>query len=115
MREAGKFAVFWQSTEYHLTKEIAFTYHSSLRGKVKGASLTSLCGAHIGLIPYEGGTYASGKPMPCLYDEPPVGSLLCQHCARSLARRKGLARILSHLFHHWRGSRAGARALGWRM
>ena len=110
--EAAKFVVFDASPEYHITKEVSAANRSCMSGQAEGSSLNSLCGAFVGLVAYPSGVRAHGKPMPRLYGEPPPGLVLCPLCARAMAKRKGLGRLLSHLFHHWRGFRAGARVLG---
>lgn len=104
-----KFAVFHSSTEYHATKEIPFAYHSSARGKVKGVSLNSLCGAYIGSVPYRGGVYDNGEPMTRLYDEPPAGLELCKTCEHLMNRRSGWLRVISHFFHRWGSFRAASK------
>jgi hypothetical protein len=115
MRGTRKFVVFPSGTEYHLIKEDAFAYHSSAYGKVKGVMLSSLCGAYIGSVPDEVVAQVSDERLPSLYDEAPQGLLLCQTCARSATKQKGLARLLSHFFYHWRGFRAASRSFGLRI
>ncbi len=112
MRGTGKLAVFDSSPEYHMTKEVLHTSHSGARDKVRSVSLSSLCGAYIGPVPYSGKVHANGRRMPCLYDEPPVGFVLCRTCERLVTKRKGWSRLLSHFYHHWRGFRAASRSLG---
>jgi hypothetical protein len=108
MKEEGKgFVVFPSSIEYHATKEIQFTYHSSTHGKVKGISLNSLCGAYVGVVPYLGGSYPNGEPRTRLYAEPPAGFDFCRTCERLIGRRRGWTHLLSHIF---RSLRRHARA-----
>ena len=89
MNGVRKFAVFYSGAEYHATKEIPFARHVVTRGEVKGVSLNSLCGAHIGLVPYVEAVYPEGKPTPRLYEEPTVGCVLCPQCARHDEAEKG--------------------------
>ncbi len=89
MRRVRKFAVVYSRAEYHATKEIPIARHVVTRGEVKGVSLNSLCGAHIGLVPYVEAVYPDGKPTPRLYEEPPVGCVLCPQCARAIKKQKG--------------------------
>ena len=51
MKGASRFAVFPDVVEYHATKEIHNADHSNVYGELKGASLYSLCGTHIGHVP----------------------------------------------------------------
>lgn len=111
MKEIKGFAVFPSSDEYHATKEMPFTYHSSTHGKVKGVSLQSLCGAYIGLIPYEGGLYPSGEPRTRLYDEAPAGLAFCRSCERLMTKRGGLRLFCSHLFRRLGNFRATSKLL----
>ena len=104
-----RFAVFYSGAEYHATKEMPFARYFGTRGEEKGVSLNSLCGAHIGLVPYAEALYANGKPTPRLYEEPPVGCVLCPQCARAMKKQKGWKRLLSHLLYRWGGFRVVSR------
>lgn len=98
MRGTEKLVVFPSGTEYHMTKEVSFAYHSGAHGKVKGVMLNSLCGAYIGSIPYQDEAYAEQESLPRLYDKPPPGFVLCQTCERSTTKPRRLVRLLSHFF-----------------
>ena len=109
MNGVRKFAVLYSGAEYHVTKEIPFARHVVTRGEVKGVSLNSLCGAHIGLVPYAEALYANGKPTPRLYEDLPVGCVLCTRCARAMKKQKGWRRLLSHLLYRRGGFRVASR------
>lgn len=111
MKENNGFAVFPSSHEYHATKETPFTYHSSTHGKVKGVSLQSLCGAYIGLVPYQDGLYPSGQPRTRLYDEAPVGLDFCRSCERLTTKPGGWRLFFSHLFRRIGNFRATSKLL----
>jgi hypothetical protein len=111
MTETKGYAVFPSSSEYHVTKETRFTYHSSTHGKVKGVSLQSLCGAYIGLVPYLGGVYPSGEPRTRLYAEAPAGLDFCRSCERLMRKRTGWWYLLSHLFRRRGNFRATSKLL----
>lgn len=111
MKEIKGFAVFPSSSEYHAIKETPFTYHSSTRGKVKGVSLNSLCGAYIGLVPYQGGLYPNGQPKTRLYDEAPAGLDFCRSCERLMIKQRGLRLFLSHLYRRLGNFRATSKLL----
>jgi hypothetical protein len=111
MKEIKGYAVFPLSKEYHAAKETSFTYHSSTHGKVKGVSLNSLCGAYIGLAPYQGGLYPSGQPRTRLYTEAPAGFDFCKSCERLMIKRSGLSLFLSHLYRRLGSFRATTKLL----
>lgn len=111
MKEIKVFAVFPSSNEYHAAREIRFTYHSSTHGKVKGVSLNSLCGAYIGLVPYQGGLYPSGQPRTRLYDEAPAGLDFCGSCERLITKPNGFRLFLSHLYRRLGNFRATSKLL----
>lgn len=111
MKEIKGFAVFPSSHEYHATKETRFTYHSSTHGKVKGVSLNSLCGAYIGLVPYQEGLYPSGQPRTRLYTQPPAGLDFCRSCERVMTKQGGLRVFLSHLYRRLGSFRATSKLL----
>jgi hypothetical protein len=111
MTQSKGFAVFPSSREYHATKETPFTYYSSTHGKVKGVSLQSLCGAYIGLVPYQGGVYANGEPRTRLYTEAPAGFDFCRSCERLMGKRSGWSLFLAHLFRRRGSFRATSKLL----
>ena len=106
MKVARRFAVYPGSAEYHETREAPSDRRRIPRSEVSGVTLNSLCGARVG------GPRAGGGPVPRLYDVPPAGLGLCRACARRALKRKGWARLLSHLFRNKRGFRSGVRSLG---
>lgn len=101
MKAAMRFVVFPGGAEYHETREAPSDRRRIPRSEVSGVALNSLCGARVG-----------GGRAPRLYDEPPAGLGLCRACARQALKRKGWARLLSHLFQNKRGFRSGVRSLG---
>ena len=107
VKAARRFAVFPGAAEYHETREAPSDRRRIPRSEVSGVALNSLCGARVGLV-----ARADGGPVPRLYDEPPAGLGLCRACARQALKRKGWARLLSHLFQNKRGFRSGVRSLG---
>ncbi len=111
IRGTAKFASFSGETEYHATRAILFDRYRGERSVEKTVALESLCGARIHLS--SGATKdAQAAASLHLYIEPPLELTLCKVCARLLSKRKGIARLLSHLFHNKRGFRFGLRSLG---
>jgi hypothetical protein len=106
------FVVFPFGTEYHMTREITFAYKSRALGKQKGVKLNSLCGVYVGSASCEGGDYANERPVMRLYLEPPQGFVLCRSCERMSIKKRGWARLFSHLFQNRRGLRAALNAYG---
>jgi hypothetical protein len=112
VKAARRFAVFPGAAEYHETREAPSDRRRVPRSEASGVALNSLCGARVGPAARAGGPRAGGGPAPRLYDEPPAGLGLCRACARRVLKRKGWARLLSHLFQNKRGFRSGVRSLG---
>jgi hypothetical protein len=106
------FVVFPFGAEYHMTREITFANKSRALGKQKGVMLNSLCGVYVGSASCEGGDYANERPVMRLHSEPPQGFVLCRSCERISIKKRGWARLFSHLFHNRRGLRAALNAYG---
>ena len=107
MKAARRFAVFPGGAEYHETREAPSDRRRIPRSEVGGVALNSLCGTRLATV-----ARAGRGPAPRLYDEPPAGLGHCRACARRALKRKGWARLLSHLFQNKRGFRSGVRSLG---